>query len=878
MISHIMYQGGRLAAQLTFSDASSTSSPLQITLAGGSKITPFKFTPATASRFVRVDGIEVEGDGIVVFSFKSECGDIVIEDGSISETTVLGAGARMINCDDGFTLSGSHINELQCTASGEYDKEPGFCEPIGCLAPEVANGFAEVADASLPKNPLGSYATIGCNEGFTLKGAWNVSCHRTLLWADDGWTGDPIKNPGMCVVQAPAVPIGGEFTTKSDASDNTLVSLCTDATCNAIVGVKDGKIDEAGVPVTEDKLIAALARKMQEELRDSCPSCTVEVPEGKRRRMQVAGALSLQFDAVAEDMTAGAALLTALDATPPALPGGTITLPEIIGQTLLLAQCSWEFGVCLEDASCRLQYQQYLAAYNNDTAFDISDPVLAAIAQDPTFAPPLSSKFIELFQCGYEAAISAVPSLILPGSLDSCGHFSAHKTAAGSPEPEQLLGMFGAFVPSTANLACLSNLNQLSTCVNTYCSLECLDQIDVLEQSVTGGTCPALASYWPTATTYVDGQPIRTPAFAKRIRDDCEAIGASNLVVQPLEASCSETPLLYTDLVCGTVYDTLATSSKELFCLVVSLAGTPWDCSCTCPSIGRPVKMRRTSSALPGNMELFELESIDEAAWQADVEVTWTQEEVWEHEELVSTTEEKKLVLTVLQSPYVCKWEASLGAYCQGNLLVDASFGSLCTQTVGSHVWRTAEPASFGAYTNLNNNNPPSWTLDWAGFEERDGATRYMAGDGTLGWLDHDGSIIDNAVASDFLCDESIHVDNALMIQGRTAPNSGNAGLPTFSMAIRVWNSGRLILRNVRYAVAPEPGARREPTTAGNGWAKAGIVIDASAKRALVILQVLIAMLCCRFKLSNLLFVSFNSSTSVSNRFTLAAALPDHRC
>ena len=180
-----------------------------------------------------------QGAGIAVLSFSSQCNYVEIEDGTITGSTTLGTGARTVDCNAGFKLSGT--NEIHCTASGEYDEQPGLCEPIGCADPVVANGFATVADASVTTNPIGSLATIGCNEGFTLKGASSVSCHRTTLWSDDDWTGDAMLNPGLCVVQAPPVAVDVGFSTTIDTDG--LITLCD--TC---------------APMTEDQICAWLNR------------------------------------------------------------------------------------------------------------------------------------------------------------------------------------------------------------------------------------------------------------------------------------------------------------------------------------------------------------------------------------------------------------------------------------------------------------------------------------------------------------------------------------------------------------------------------------------------------------------------------------------
>ncbi|KAK2851672.1 hypothetical protein Q5P01_007948 [Channa striata] len=137
------------------------------------------YTPARGSRSVQcVDG---KWTKLTLKCEKKSCGNA----GDLPNGQFLYEGSSLIGekvyatCNEGYTLKG--LNYLICKNTGWTGEFPS-CEEqeITCPTPAVANSVISAGNVSVYR--VGDNVTVGCGEGFQLKGAQHITCGPRGQW------------------------------------------------------------------------------------------------------------------------------------------------------------------------------------------------------------------------------------------------------------------------------------------------------------------------------------------------------------------------------------------------------------------------------------------------------------------------------------------------------------------------------------------------------------------------------------------------------------------------------------------------------------------------------------------------------------------------
>ena len=98
--------------------------------------------------------------------------------------------SRILQCDDGYEISGSSIAVITCTSTLSWTN-PGNCELVCQGIPNLLNGFISGGSST-----VGSRREIICRQGYSLIGPLFITCMRDGLWS----------TPGKCEISCPSIP------------------------------------------------------------------------------------------------------------------------------------------------------------------------------------------------------------------------------------------------------------------------------------------------------------------------------------------------------------------------------------------------------------------------------------------------------------------------------------------------------------------------------------------------------------------------------------------------------------------------------------------------------------------------------------------------
>ncbi|XP_051233011.1 E-selectin [Dicentrarchus labrax] len=108
--------------------------------------------------------------------------------GSIKCSDPLGSASYqstcVFTCDEGFVLTGSPSNTLQCEASGIWNSSQPSCEAVQCPAlQELQNGVASCGDDAGMRFSYGNTCSFSCAAGYRLVGPSSVTC-TSAEWSE----------------------------------------------------------------------------------------------------------------------------------------------------------------------------------------------------------------------------------------------------------------------------------------------------------------------------------------------------------------------------------------------------------------------------------------------------------------------------------------------------------------------------------------------------------------------------------------------------------------------------------------------------------------------------------------------------------------------
>ncbi|XP_073333242.1 E-selectin-like isoform X2 [Pagrus major] len=111
------------------------------------------------------------------------------ERGSMTCSDPLGSSSYqstcVFTCDEGYVLSGSPSNTLQCEASGMWNSSQPFCVAVQCPAfQELENGVASCGENADVRFSYGNTCSFSCAPGYRLLGPSRVTCTSKAEWSE----------------------------------------------------------------------------------------------------------------------------------------------------------------------------------------------------------------------------------------------------------------------------------------------------------------------------------------------------------------------------------------------------------------------------------------------------------------------------------------------------------------------------------------------------------------------------------------------------------------------------------------------------------------------------------------------------------------------
>ncbi|XP_035509970.1 E-selectin [Morone saxatilis] len=90
----------------------------------------------------------------------------------------------VFTCDEGFVLTGSPSNTLQCEASGIWNSSQPSCDAVQCpTLQELQNGVASCGDDAGMRLSYGNTCSFSCAAGYRLVGPSSVTCTSAAEWS-----------------------------------------------------------------------------------------------------------------------------------------------------------------------------------------------------------------------------------------------------------------------------------------------------------------------------------------------------------------------------------------------------------------------------------------------------------------------------------------------------------------------------------------------------------------------------------------------------------------------------------------------------------------------------------------------------------------------
>ena len=129
-----------------------------------------------------------------------ECPAYVVPAGSnkqaVSESTGSFVGELSITCNDGYQLRDASVSTELCQADGSWTQRVQ-CEAVMCDVYTTRTNMV-IIDGSISTTSYGNFITLGCDDGYDIVGARQVTCQT-----DGSWTDDVSCQPKSCSMFVP---------------------------------------------------------------------------------------------------------------------------------------------------------------------------------------------------------------------------------------------------------------------------------------------------------------------------------------------------------------------------------------------------------------------------------------------------------------------------------------------------------------------------------------------------------------------------------------------------------------------------------------------------------------------------------------------------
>ena len=129
-----------------------------------------------------------------------ECPAYVVPAGSnkqaVSESTGSFVGELSITCNDGYQLRDASVSTELCQADGSWTQRVQ-CEAVMCDVYTTRTNMV-IIDGSISTTSYGNFITLGCDDGYDIVGASQVTCQT-----DGSWTDDVSCQPKSCSMFVP---------------------------------------------------------------------------------------------------------------------------------------------------------------------------------------------------------------------------------------------------------------------------------------------------------------------------------------------------------------------------------------------------------------------------------------------------------------------------------------------------------------------------------------------------------------------------------------------------------------------------------------------------------------------------------------------------
>ncbi|XP_054458589.1 E-selectin [Anoplopoma fimbria] len=109
--------------------------------------------------------------------------------GSMKRSDPLGPSSyrstRVFSCDEGYVLTGSPSNTLQCEASGLWNASQPLCIAVQCPSlQQLDNGVVSCGDDADVMFSYGNTCSFSCDHGYHLVGPSEVTCTSAAVWSE----------------------------------------------------------------------------------------------------------------------------------------------------------------------------------------------------------------------------------------------------------------------------------------------------------------------------------------------------------------------------------------------------------------------------------------------------------------------------------------------------------------------------------------------------------------------------------------------------------------------------------------------------------------------------------------------------------------------